>query len=311
MKRSSWVSWRQAHARAASLSLGELFRRPLASLLAWMMIAIALSLPAVLLLLLDNVKQLDQLWQGRAPTASIYLKAMPQAQVLSLQADIGAIDAIASTRRIDPQQALAHLQEVTGLRDLEQVLPKNPLPTVLVVTPKRSALTSESLVPLKLQLKQFAGVDFVQWDLAWVNRMLAFIDLGERFVIGLSILLGLGVLLIVGNTIRLSLLRHRREIDVLSLVGATCAFIRRPFLYRGFWLGLGGGLLACVCLVLLQMSLSGPVDYLAMLYHSSFQLRGLSVGSLSAWVLGASLLGVLGSYLACGRLRPRPDLSGD
>jgi cell division transport system permease protein len=115
--------------------------------------------------------------------------------------------------------------------------------------------------------------------------------------------------LIVSNTIRLSLMRHRRDIDVLSLIGATAGFIRRPFLYRGFWLGFGGGLLACVIISLLTLYLGSAVDKVASLYGSPFRMHGLSTLSSLYLVAVASFLGVLGARLACWRVRPKAEIS--
>jgi cell division transport system permease protein len=309
MKTNRVAAWRQVHGQAALQSLGDLCRHPVSSLMAWIIIAIALALPGVLALVLGNVKALNSNWQGNVPTLSVYLRTQSQPQQLSLQAEINRLPQVSSTRRISPEQALAHLQAVTQLTDLDQVLPKNPLPTVLVVRPRQQAVHEASLAQLKGQLARLRGVDFVQLDMRWVQRLLAFLQIGERLTGYLAVLLSLGVLLIVGNTIRLSLLRHRRDIDVLSLIGATAGFIRRPFLYRGFWLGLGGGVIACLLLLLLQQYLGGAVNHLADLYGSTFRLEGLSAGTSVYLILGSALLGILGARIACWRVRPSTDIS--
>lgn len=309
MKTNRLVAWKQAHVQAALTSMGELCRNPVSSFLAWLIIAIALALPGVLGIILGNVQQLNASWQGNVPTLSVYLKPLPLAQQEALQRQIGSWGVVASTRRISPQQALQHLQAVTQLTDLDQVLPKNPLPTVLVVRPKSSAVQAQTLVGLKERLGQVRGVGFVQLDMRWVQRLLAFLQVGKDLTLYLAVLLAAGVLLIVGNTIRLSLLRHKRDIDVLSLIGATASFIRRPFLYRGFWLGLGGGLVACLILFILQAYLGSAVSRVADLYGSQFRLHGLSGVSSLYLILGAGSLGILGAYLACVRVRPCAKIS--
>ena len=309
MKRKRLLAWRQAHGQAALTSLGELCHKPVGSLLAWLIIAIALALPGVLGIVLDNVKQLNTRWQGNVPTLSVYLQPQPEAQQQALVDDISNLPAVAETQVITPEEALEHLQAVTLLTDLDQVLPKNPLPTVLVVRPQKTAVQEEALASLKNQLEGLRGVDFVQLDMRWVERLLAFLQVGERLTRYLAVLLSAGVLLIVSNTIRLSLMRHRRDIDVLSLIGATAGFIRRPFLYRGFWLGLGGGLIACVILYFLSFYLGSAVDKVASLYGSAFRMHGLSALSAGYLVAVSSFLGVLGARLACWRVRPQAEIS--
>lgn len=308
MKINRMAAWRQAHAQAALTSLGELCRAPISSVLAWLIIAIALALPGVLALVLSNVKQLNASWQGNVPTVSVYLKKQPLAQQEQLQQKISGWQGVAQVRRISPQQALNHLQAVTQLKDLDKVLPSNPLPAVLVVRPQAASVQTTTLSQLKAQLGELRGVDFVQLDMRWVERLLAFLQVGERFTLYLGALLGLGVLLIVGNTIRLSLMRHRRDIDVLSLIGATAGFIRRPFLYRGFWLGIGGGAVACLILFSLQAYLGDSVNHVAQLYGSQFHLQGLSGVSAVYLVFVSGILGVLGARIACWRVRPSKEI---
>lgn len=308
MKTNRVSAWRQAHSQAAMLSLGELCRHPLGSLLAWLIIAIALALPAMLGLMFANMKTLNANWQGNVPTLSVYLKNISPSQQQALQQEMNQLPLVAMTRLITPQEALTHLQAVTQLTDLDQVFPQNPLPAVLVVRPKQQAVQESSLANLKLQLSQLEGVDFVQLDMLWVQRLLAFLKIGQRLTTYLSLLLGLGVLLIVGNTIRLSLLRHQRDIGVLSLIGATAGFIRRPFMYRGFWLGLGGGVIACIILWLLQIFLSSAVNHLSDLYNSQFRLQGLSVFASIGLIAVAAVLGVLGARIACWRVQAGADV---
>jgi cell division transport system permease protein len=141
----------------------------------------------------------------------------------------------------------------------------------------------------------------VQLDTEWVKRLYAMLDILRRVILLTGGILGLGVMLIVGNTIRLDILNRRSEIEVMKLVGATDGFARRPFLYSGVWYGLGGGALALILVAVAAGVLARPVDALAKLYGSQFHLRGLP------WTLGACVLLVavalawLGSWLAATR----------
>jgi cell division transport system permease protein len=135
----------------------------------------------------------------------------------------------------------------------------------------------------------------------WVKRLYGLMEIGQRGVWVLSTLLALAVLLVVGNTIRLAIQNRRDEIVITKLIGGTDAFIRRPFLYTGFWYGLLGG---AVAFALVQMSLwvlAAPVDNLAGLYNSSFRLGGMNWLTTGVLLGAGLLLGLLGSWLAVGR----------
>jgi cell division transport system permease protein len=109
------------------------------------------------------------------------------------------------------------------------------------------------------------------------------------------------VLLVVGNTIRLEIENRRGEIRIMDLVGATPAFVRRPFLYSGAWHGLFGGLLAWLLVALGVGLLQRPVGNLAALYHTQFAVAGLDARATLILLAGSMTLGMLGSWLAVAR----------
>ena len=145
------------------------------------------------------------------------------------------------------------------------------------------------------------GVAQAQFDLEWVRRLDAILRLAQRGVLILALLLGIAVLLVVGNTIRLAILSRRAEIEVIKLIGGTDAFIRRPFLYAGLFQGLFGGLLAWILVAASLALLAGPVRDLAGLYGSGFELAGLGLRAGAILLLGGAFLGWTGSRLAVGR----------
>jgi cell division transport system permease protein len=144
-------------------------------------------------------------------------------------------------------------------------------------------------------------VELAQLDMEWVQRLSGIIEVGQRGVLLLGALLGLAILLVVGNTIRLTILNRRQEIVVTKLIGATNAFIRRPFLYTGFWYGLMGALVAWFLVGLFISLLSSPVSRLSMLYNSDFSLGGLDLKTSLTLLLTGLLLGLVGSWIAVGR----------
>ncbi len=158
-----------------------------------------------------------------------------------------------------------------------------------------------TLENLRQRLLAESSVDDVTLDMDWVQRLHAIMIVGRQLVLGLAGLLGLGVLLLIGNTIRLEIESRRDEIVVIKLVGGTDGFVRRPFLYTGAWYGLIGGLLACLLVSTCIASLSDAVHQLAAAYQSQFWLQGLGLSGCVLLIFGCVLLGLVGAWLAVGR----------
>ncbi len=199
------------------------------------------------------------------------------------------------------EQSLKEFRQLSGLTDLLDTLPKNPLPPVIIIQPTASQHEAEALSALLERLQNMQEVELAQLDMEWLQRLRTINETGERGISILSILLSLSVLLVIGNTIRLAILNRQTEIRVIKLVGGTNAFVRRPFLYTGFWYGLLGGVIAWVTLLLTLATINGPVNRLASLYDSQFSLYWLSGQMFIALPLFGTLLGVLGAWLAVGR----------
>jgi cell division transport system permease protein len=154
---------------------------------------------------------------------------------------------------------------------------------------------------LTAEIKVLPGVDVVQLDTEWVSRFNAILDVVRRVVLLAAALFAAGILVIVGNTIRLDIENRRVEIEVTKLVGGNDAFVRRPFLYNGVWYGLGGGTLAWLVVTSVVLALADPVQRIAGLYGSGFALHGLDLASSAALVGGGMLLGWLGSFIVATR----------
>jgi cell division transport system permease protein len=294
-------AWWAHHRSSCSDSLWRLLDTPLQSLLTWMVIAIAVALPAGLYMGLQNIQQLGQGWQDNAQM-SVFLdrRAKPQAvdrlkQSLEKDGDIKSVDSIT------PGKALAEFQQYSGLGDVLTDLDENPLPTVLIIQPTESVDNPEKLSALQSRIAANTLVDNVQLDLGWLRRLHELLALGERVVLALAGLLALGVLLIIGNTLRLAIENRRDEIVVTKMVGGTNGFVRRPFLYTGFWYGIGGGLLAVIVIFILGLWLSNPVDNLISLYDSEYSLKSFSFSTVLFLLLSSGILGWLGAWLAVSR----------
>ncbi|GGC74603.1 permease-like cell division protein FtsX [Vreelandella lutescens] len=300
-------AWGRHHRAMALDSLYRLVRHPLGNLLTMLAIAIALVLPAALWLTLDSAKLLNTELDESA-TLTVYLDvSVDEAQAVRIEEAVVADEGVAGTRRISPEQGMAEFQESLGVDDTLAGLEDNPLPTSIVIAPQ--TVDPQAMAGLAQRLEGLAGVDEVRLDLAWVERLRHLAELGRRVALALGVLFGFGVLLVVGNTIRLAVESRRREIEVVMLIGATHAFVRRPFLYSGAWYGVGGGLLALGLLGLGNYWLSLPVAALAASYGASFTLPQLDVTGSTILLSCSTLLGWLGAWLAVTRhltsIRPR------
>ncbi len=289
------------HKIEAKRGLNDLFENPFSNFMTVLVIAIALALPAGLQILLDNGKTLSQSWDG-ASRISLYLSlSSDKTQTQQLAERIRQNSAIERVDVIHPEQALKDFSARSGFADALAELDSNPLPPTLVIQPKASHTSPQASAKLLAEFSALTRVDKAQLDLDWVRKLHAIIELAEKAASALGLALGLAVLLIVGNTIRLSVQNRREEIEVVKLVGATDAFIRRPFLYTGFWYGLFAGILCWLILEISLIWLQEPVTKLAGLYQSEFAVSGLNFLQ-SIQLIGLSCgLGLLGSWLSVGR----------
>jgi len=298
---SQWQAYLQHHKLMAVDSLQRLLSSFSSSLMTWLVLAIALSLPMTLYVSLENVKQLSRTWD-QSSQMSVYLKqGTKQRFADEITAELRSWPQIQSAEYISPEQALNEFKASTGLTDVIEGLEANPLPGVISVIPKLGNQDAGGLEALEQSILEQPHVESVQLDLLWVKRLYQFMDLGQRLVWALAALLGLAVLLIIGNTIRLSIESRRDEIRVVKLVGGTDAFVRRPFLYTGIWFGLGGGLIAWILLSAGLYWLSGPVERLISLYGSEFVLKGLGPSDSLLLIFDGVVLGWLGAWLAVSR----------
>ena len=289
------------HAQVLIGSLGRLAHQPIAALMTMGVIAVALALPLFLSLLLQNARSATGNW-NEAYNLSVYMdKKAGAARATSLAKQLRQRGDVAAVRIITAEQALAEFRSDSGFGSALDALEDNPLPDTLVVTPTLAASTPQGTESLKVAIAAMSDVQTVQIDTEWVKRLHAMLDLLRRVVLLTGGLLGLGIVLIVSNTIRLDILNRRAEIEVMKLVGASDGFTRRPFLYAGIWYGLGGGLLALMLVAVASTVLARPVANLAFLYGSAFSLEGLKIVTALA-VLGLAVgLSWIGSWLAATR----------
>lgn len=290
--------WLYLHMRAMGQALQRLAAQPLGSMLSILVIGIALALPACGYLLLDNVARLARGVSG-APEISIFLTMDAKQAVIDEVMERLRDDAVVKTVRfVSRDDALQELGR-SGLDDVVRALPENPLPDAFVVTVKGDdpALFGE----LSERVKRWRGVEHVQLDSEWVDRLHALLELAKTAVLALACLLGFALVVITFNTIRLQILTQRHEIEVSRLLGATDPFIRRPFYWFACLQGVLGGVAALAAVWIVIGVLQSPTETLAAAYGAIFTLRGPNGMEALALVGFAAFLGWLGSALSVRR----------
>lgn len=294
--RAAFAHWRDLHLYSLFSSLGRITARPFATALTVGVMAVALVLPLALGLVLTNLKGMaGAVEQAREIGAFLALDLDEHAQQQVQQA-ARALPGVADVELRTPEQGLAEFQRYAGFSEALALIDDNPIPAVLDVVPHVDA----DPAAVVQALESLPGVELVQHDALWRQRLDAWLELGERAVLALGVLLMVGALLVVGNTVRLDVQGRAEEIAVIQLLGGTFGFVRRPFLYLGAWYGLLAGALALALLAGLRLWLESSVDVLVVSYDSGFRLRGFGIALTLGVPCVAAALGWLGAFLAVG-----------
>ena len=294
-------AWASRHASTAAAALGRLASQPFSSLMTILVIGVTLALPAAMHLVIKNAQSISASWDN-ALDFSVYLKAETPlddaqrlADIISQRADVTRVTLVSA------EDALLDFREHSGFGEALDHLTVNPLPHTLVVRPS-DANTELSMGLLNEELGNLPETDFVQVDTEWVQRFHAMLNILQRAIAMGAGLLGAAIIVIIGNTIRLDIQNRREEIEVTKLIGASNAFVRRPFLYSGLWYGLGrrpslrwGW--SCTGL----FALEGPVARLAGLYNSGFEVLALDFLESGMIIATGVALGLVGSWFAAAR----------
>ena len=295
------ASWLVNHLRVLVSSLGHLTRHLVPTAMTSSVIAIALALPTGLYIALGNVGQLGADWDDSAQISLFMHSNVSQEQAEDLAARLRLHRQVRTIAVISKQQGLEQFNEHSGFGDALKHLDENPLPIVLSVLPIVDRARPADIRQLVEELQQEKFVDIARLDLEWVQRLYAIIEIAQRGTWMVGALLALAVLLIVGNTIRLDIQNRREEIEVTKLIGASNAFVRRPFLWTGFWYGLLGGLLAIGLVQYGLYLLFPPISRLAGLYQGNVAVLSFSIEEIGA-IIGAGVgLGLVGSWFAVAR----------
>lgn len=281
----------ERHLQAAVYSLRVICAQPLAMCATVTVIAVALTLPTLFWILNDNLQTVTHEWQQKAQLSIYVTPSMEEAQMAQTLQVVQAVRGVAKATLKTPQAGLKELEAQEGMQNIMRYLPNNPLPAVIEIVPAMDETSPLKMKQLVERLKDLPGVEQVKFDMDWVKRLHAVLGLVRVLVQGMLILLASGVVLIIGNTLRLALNHRHEEIQVLKLVGATNDYIMRPFLYSGIWYGLLGAAVA-ICLVnLLLLSLSTALEKLVMAYDMHYPFIGLGLKQAYVLILFSAALG--------------------
>ena len=286
------------HKENSVQSLLNILRQPTNSLMTILVLAIALALPSAFYLFMTNAKAVSQSWDGGVKMTLYLEQDASDQQAQDLLNQLSLRPEFKQVTFIIKEDALEEFKDYSGIGEALDYLDSNPMPFAITLEPEATSSDPETLEALAQELAQLGLVDKAKLDSDWIKRYHTILDISDQIATFVSIMLALGVLLIIGNTIRLAILNRREEIQVIKLVGATDAFIRRPFLYAGFWYGLIAALLAALMVNIVFVLLQQSTHQLAQLYSSEFSLLGLAPSFTFSLLLIGALLGLVGAWVS-------------
>ncbi len=294
------VGYFRSHLLVAKGALRDLVQRPLGSMFTLAVIAIILALPASLYVVAKNVVIASE--QVNQPAAiSAYLKeGTPEARIMLLKDEIESDSAVEMVEYISSQQGLADLSQVSGFESTMSLLDDDALPALLVIHPAQATESAQRHI---LQLAEQHKGDFtdIRLDKDWLQRFDAVKTLSSALAVSLAVMMLIAVVLIIGNTMRFSVLAHKQEIQVMKFLGATNSYILRPYLYSGMWLGLLGAVLAWLVTLVLSLVLGSSVELVASLYDSSFGFTRLDIDETLILFLLGGFLGLFAAQASARR----------
>lgn len=298
--RESWRCYRLAHRRQSVEGLEKLSQQPVSNLFIVLVLGVTLALPAGAVLLFAKAWHAAQVFQPE-PRAMVYFQPEMSLTAVEARAAVWSdFEEVSSTKVIDRDLGLQTYMSVSGIDpSLVMGLGENPLPHAVRVV--LEDWSQEAAQAVQARLRGEPGVEWVQLDLVWLQRFESLLSLSRHFLWLFTWSLGAVVILIVANTVRLAIEHRRQDIVVSKLVGATNAFVRRPFLYLGFTLGLLGGVCALLLLKLAGLYLAAPFQTLLSAYSLENQAFPWQVQLTMSVLVGAALLGWLGAWFAARR----------
>lgn len=298
---SRFASQGAYHRNAIISSVTLLCRQPIATLMTVAVIAIALALPTLLWVFTDNVTQLTKQWQSHGHL-SLYLKpGLSLSEQQHTTQAVQAIDGVSRVSLISAEEGLTALRAQEGMQDILHSLTENPLPAVIIVVPKEDFSDKASLMHLSQKLRVLPQADDIKMDVEWIERLHAVLGFVTQITYCSLILLAVAVMLIIANTLRLTIQNQREAIEILKLVGATNSFIMRPFLYSGIEYGLASAMMTLLLVNICMFFIESAMNRVILVYHMHLPLTGLSLRQTLLLFLFAIILGWLGAFISVKR----------
>lgn len=301
--------WRDSHRLFAKQSFDRLWEKPLATLVTLTMLAIAIALPTLLHLGVKNVSSwVSYSDSGLEMTAYLHMPTFQgqsitdynsEGQALALR--VAQLSGVKQVEFISAEDALLRLEAIAGAGSIDIIdsLPANPLPAAIRVVVGQGPELASIANALAQQIKVLPEVESVRFNLEWFQKAQAIVQLVLRINLAASVLLGMGVVLVIGNTVRVSIASRREEILVAKLVGATNAYARRPFLYLGVWLGATGAAMALIISFACMYALTYYIKPLEAAYSTNISIQRLSADTALVIFLASASLGWVGSWVIC------------
>jgi len=294
-------SYGTRHLQALFGAAGRLVRSPLATFLTLIVIGVALALPTGLAIVVNNLRVATGDLSNAVDFTVHFKIGTPIERVQQIAKGARERTGVESVTVTTADQALEEFKQASGFGDALAALKDNPLPHHLTVKPSPNASGPSEVESLRRYFTAFPEVEIVQLDLDWVRRLHSLLDVLRRSLWVVIAVLGLGVLAVIGNTIRLEIQQRRPEIEVTKLVGGSNAFVRRPFLYTGLFYGLGGALFAALIVLGGLAYLDEAIRNLAAQYGGGFRLVGLDARGLGLLTGVGAVLGWFGALISTGR----------
>ena len=288
------------HMQSLVFSLGKIYKTPTTTIMTVAVIGITLSLPGGFYLFLKNIDAMSGDFRSSSQIALYLDIELGEKKARALERQVADMPEVAKTEFVSKQKSLEKFRQTSGFGKSIDTLSSNPLPHTIIVEPASSADTFAVKNLLNL-LQTLPGVEIAKLDTEWLERLYTILEIAKRSVAIITILFGFAVLLIIGNTIRLDIQNRYQEIIVTKLIGATNAFIRRPFLYGGLWYGLLGGLISWLIVEIGYLAISGPLERLNLLYQADLVLITFTFQDFIILISSSTLLGLTGSWIAVAR----------
>ena len=287
------------HLKSLLFSLDKIYQAPTTTIMTVAVIGITLSLPGGFYLFLKNIDAISGDFRSSSQIGLYLDLDISEKQARILEKQIAKMENVASTRFISRESSLEEFRQNSGFGKSIDTLSSNPLPHTIIVEPDEAdTFTVRNLLN---SLQAMPEVEIAKLDTEWLERLYTIIEIAKRSVIIITILFAFAVLLIIGNTIRLDIQNRYQEIIVTKLIGATDAFIRRPFLYGGVWYGLLGGIISWLIVEIGYLAIAGPLERLNLLYQSDMNLMTFSFHDFIILITSSTLLGLAGSWIAVAR----------